>query len=295
MIASHEIQKKQGLSKLSHTETDGDLTISNQDESIQHSVVLVENALSATRKEIKKLFSQFGEVDKVWVKSNSSENIKDTSSGAYCVLYKNKEEASLSSSLNGQDFKGNILSVSIVNKPETELKSSIFINNLPYNITEEELRSKFKDFGQIREIKIPRGKDAQKGKGFAHVVYSNKKEAKKALSMNNYMLSGRRLNVTRIKDKETLQKEKKSLQTKEPAHQSSNPFLNPKKLTKQSDYTDQSFDSAEIKLPQKRERKIEKKQNKKNGKDMTKFQLKREQRGDWNKKRIKTKNKVKNN
>ena len=69
-------------------------------------------------------------------------------------------------------------------------KNKLFIGNLPYEITEEELTELFSQYGAVKEVFAPRQK------GYAFVTFENEEDAAKALeAMKDYELKGRKLNV----------------------------------------------------------------------------------------------------
>jgi RNA recognition motif-containing protein len=58
--------------------------------------------------------------------------------------------------------------------PERELHSIRIGNELPGDITEDELRKKFKGFGEIGDVHIPQDRDTGKCRGFAFVRFYRK-------------------------------------------------------------------------------------------------------------------------
>ena len=71
----------------------------------------------------------------------------------------------------------------------------LFVGNLPYNITNEELKKHFlTKVSQVVDIRIPR-KDVNTARGFAYVELANNTDYEKALSLNCSFLNGRRINV----------------------------------------------------------------------------------------------------
>ena len=46
---------------------------------------------------------------------------------------------------------------------------NIYVGNLAYNATDEELRSAFEAFGQVTSVKIVRDRDTGRSRGFAFV------------------------------------------------------------------------------------------------------------------------------
>ena len=76
--------------------------------------------------------------------------------------------------------------------PKTEY--SIFVGNISYNCTENDLKNFFKDCGQIADIRLAK-KENGKLKGFAHVDFENKESMDKALKKNGIELHGRTLKI----------------------------------------------------------------------------------------------------
>ncbi|XP_033359435.1 glutamic acid-rich protein-like [Bombus vosnesenskii] len=71
----------------------------------------------------------------------------------------------------------------------------LFVGNLPYNITNEELKKHFlTKVSEVVDIRIPR-KDANTARGFAYVELANNTDYEKALSLNHSFVNGRRINV----------------------------------------------------------------------------------------------------
>ncbi|XP_071862375.1 uncharacterized protein [Bombus fervidus] len=71
----------------------------------------------------------------------------------------------------------------------------LFVGNLPYNITNEELKKHFlTKVSQVVDIRIPR-KDENTARGFAYVELANNTDYEKALSLNHSFVNGRRINV----------------------------------------------------------------------------------------------------
>jgi multiple RNA-binding domain-containing protein 1 len=47
----------------------------------------------------------------------------------------------------------------------------VFIRNLPYSCTEEDLRALFEPFGPLSEVHMPIARDTKKSKGYAYILY----------------------------------------------------------------------------------------------------------------------------
>ena len=73
---------------------------------------------------------------------------------------------------------------------------NIYVGNLSYEATEEDLRLAFEQFGQIESVNIIKDKFSGKSKGFGFVEMPSKAEAKSAIDeLNGKELKGRTLNV----------------------------------------------------------------------------------------------------
>lgn len=73
---------------------------------------------------------------------------------------------------------------------------NIYVGNLAYQTTEDELRSAFESFGEVSSVNIITDKYTGKAKGFAFVEMSDQGEASAAIEgLNNQELNGRTMNV----------------------------------------------------------------------------------------------------
>jgi cold-inducible RNA-binding protein len=73
---------------------------------------------------------------------------------------------------------------------------NIYVGNLAFNVTEDELRQAFEGFGQVASASIIKDKFTGQSKGFGFVEMPSSDEAKAAISgMNGKELKGRTLNV----------------------------------------------------------------------------------------------------
>ena len=73
---------------------------------------------------------------------------------------------------------------------------NIYIGNLSYEVTEEDLQEAFKEFGQVESVKIIMDKYSGQSKGFGFVEMPSKAEGQSAIEgLNGKDLKGRTLNV----------------------------------------------------------------------------------------------------
>ncbi|HOD65189.1 MAG TPA: RNA-binding protein [candidate division Zixibacteria bacterium] len=72
----------------------------------------------------------------------------------------------------------------------------IYIGNMSYSTTEDQLRQAFEAFGEVSEVNLVMDRDSGRPKGFAFVEMPNQDEGKAAIAaMNGKEFDGRTLNV----------------------------------------------------------------------------------------------------
>ena len=80
---------------------------------------------------------------------------------------------------------------------------NIYVGNLAYNATDEELRAAFEAFGQVTSVKIVRDRDSGRSRGFAIVEMEDGEGAQNAVAqMNGKDLKGRNLVVNEARPRE---------------------------------------------------------------------------------------------
>jgi len=80
---------------------------------------------------------------------------------------------------------------------------NIYVGNLAYSVTENDLRSAFEPFGQIASINIIKDKFSGRSKGFGFVEMETEEEAKKAMEMwEGKELDGRVIHVNEARPME---------------------------------------------------------------------------------------------
>jgi RNA recognition motif-containing protein len=74
---------------------------------------------------------------------------------------------------------------------------NIYVGNLSYGVTEEDLKQAFEGFGQVETVKIIKDRYSGESKGFGFVEMPAKDEAESAINdLNGKDLKGRALNVS---------------------------------------------------------------------------------------------------
>ena len=73
---------------------------------------------------------------------------------------------------------------------------NIYVGNISYEVTEEELKEAFAVFGKVDTVKVIKDNYTGRSKGFGFVEMSAKAEAQSAIEgLNGKDLKGKRLNV----------------------------------------------------------------------------------------------------
>jgi len=75
------------------------------------------------------------------------------------------------------------------------MSSKLFVGNLAFAATEDDLHEAFGVYGMIQEAKIILDRDTGRSRGFAFVTFSSAKEADAALALDGQELCGRAIRV----------------------------------------------------------------------------------------------------
>jgi len=79
---------------------------------------------------------------------------------------------------------------------------NIFVGNLNFNTSEDELRHMFEAYGQVDRVSILTDRETGRSRGFAFVEMTNAEEGDKAINaLNGTQMGGRTLNVNEARPK----------------------------------------------------------------------------------------------
>ena len=77
---------------------------------------------------------------------------------------------------------------------------NIYVGNMSYEVTEEDLRKAFEGFGLVESVKIIKDNYSGRSKGFGFVEMSNSGDAQSAIDgLNDKELKGRALKVNKAR------------------------------------------------------------------------------------------------
>jgi len=77
---------------------------------------------------------------------------------------------------------------------------NIYVGNLAYSVTEDELRNAFGEFGEVTSVNVITDKFSGQSKGFGFVEMADNSEADAAIkALNDTALSGRNIKVNQAR------------------------------------------------------------------------------------------------
>jgi cold-inducible RNA-binding protein len=83
------------------------------------------------------------------------------------------------------------------------VESKLYVGNLSYNVSEDDLRELFSQAGEIKEVTLIMDRDTRRPKGFGFVEFVTQADSEKAIQMiNEHELDGRRLTVNMARPRE---------------------------------------------------------------------------------------------
>lgn len=80
--------------------------------------------------------------------------------------------------------------------------TNIYVGNLSFDATEDDLREAFSEFGEVSKVSVVMDRETGRPRGFAFVEMPNGQEAKAAIDqLNLKQIGGRAVNVNEAKPK----------------------------------------------------------------------------------------------
>ena len=88
---------------------------------------------------------------------------------------------------------------------------NIYVGNLPYSISEDDLKEAFGAFGEVEKANIIKDRDTGNSKGFGFIEMGNDDDAKKAIEeLDGSELGGRNLKVNEARPRPERPQRRKS-------------------------------------------------------------------------------------
>ncbi|MBV9988280.1 MAG: RNA-binding protein [Chitinophagaceae bacterium] len=80
---------------------------------------------------------------------------------------------------------------------------NIYVSNLSFNVTDDDLRGFFEEYGNVSSAKVVMDKYTQRSRGFGFVEMDSKEEAEKAVAeLNGANVEGRQISVAEARPRE---------------------------------------------------------------------------------------------
>lgn len=174
---------------------------SESSNSASRKVIVSNLPIKTDWREIKKFMERAGEVVRVEI----VEEIKLQKPSAVVVYSSSLEADRAIQQLDGQELRGEAVEVR-ENTGFRIFRSSrksnqIYIKNLPYSVTWQQLRDVFAPFGEVVRVDIPKDIN-ERSKGFGFVLFRSSTQAIKAImKMNNAEFNGRTILVKHAQKK----------------------------------------------------------------------------------------------
>jgi RNA recognition motif-containing protein len=85
---------------------------------------------------------------------------------------------------------------------EDSVSMKLYVGNLPYSTTEEDLRNLFAQYGNVESVAVITDRDTGRSKGFGFVEFGDDNEARNAISaLSGQEYGGRALTVNEARPK----------------------------------------------------------------------------------------------
>ena len=161
---------------------------------------------NTTQEELAEFFAKYGDVEE-------SKIVTDKQTGksrgfGFLKFYEKKSAVAAMKDADNIVVGGRNLQIRYSNDKNSQIKGGngnsakkgpatefgVFVGNISYKCTENDLKKFFKDCGKIAEVRIAK-RDDGKLKGFAHVDFETKEAMEKAVEKNGKELQGRPLKI----------------------------------------------------------------------------------------------------
>eukprot|EP00051_Salpingoeca_urceolata_P013127 m.164092 g.164092 ORF g.164092 m.164092 type:complete len:508 (+) comp17705_c0_seq5:207-1730(+) len=179
---------------------------------------------TCSKKQIRNLFKKYGAVEAIRLRNVSllqnrvnkraavilrQQHASDKSTMTAYIVFLDKESAEAATASNQTEFMGHHLRVDLAaSSGKFDPKKSVFVGNLPFDATEEQVIEFFSECGSVQAVRIVRDKSTSIGKGFCYVLFANRSDVSLAITKNGSKLGKRNLRITHVTDSERL-KEKR--------------------------------------------------------------------------------------
>lgn len=151
---------------------------------------------NTTEKELTEYFSQFGEVESIAIKNDPHTG---QSRGFAFVTYAAQKSVDDLLAAGDHYIANKKIDPKRVTKKVNPLKCKIFVGGLTTEISEQDVRDYFGQYGTITEFQQPFDKSKNMKKGFCFISFDDQNVADQVLANPKQMICGKEVDVKRVK------------------------------------------------------------------------------------------------
>ncbi|CAK4083424.1 unnamed protein product [Aphanomyces euteiches] len=173
-------------------------TAATREEDVKNRIWIGGLPFNTTEQDIHEQFGQFGTIQAVTFLKQPNGAMM----GVCFVTYSSPEEAHEALSMDKASFGNRWIQVKPAKKRQkkpvqqpSEPTSRVFVSNLRFDKTEDDLKQLFSPYGVITNVKIVRHPETQKSRGYGFVQFESLESASAALAFNGTIIDGRDLEV----------------------------------------------------------------------------------------------------
>ena len=150
----------------------------------------------AKENDLQDLFADCGHVENVKILMTP----EGRSKGAAFIMFDSEAGVERAMALDGSEHMGRRIKVNrSSDKPPARRTAgdpnTVFVGNLSYQTTEDDLRDFFKSCGEVKDVRLAKDHMDGRPKGFAHVEFMSSDDVSQALKLSGEDLNGRDVKV----------------------------------------------------------------------------------------------------
>lgn len=149
---------------------------------------------SITEKELKEYFSKYGEIENVSIKTDV---FTGQSRGFAFILF--KQSKSLDDLLAAGDHYIGTKKVDPKRVTVNPLYCKIFVGGLTSDISDQQVKDYFSQYGEVAEMQAPFDKLKNQRKGFCFITFKSIDVVQEALKMPKQVINGKEVDVKKVK------------------------------------------------------------------------------------------------
>ncbi len=101
------------------------------------------------------------------------------------------------------DIRGRPVSTIVSDRTEVSMAKRLYVGNLPYTASEDDVRQLFSQAGTVESVSLPADRQTGQSRGFGFVDMASNEDADNAIRMfDGYRMDGRQLRVNVARERE---------------------------------------------------------------------------------------------